>query len=127
MAAENSFASGGAVNRGVGDFTEQLGQGTGMVGLVVLHHYGVDLVQRKLLLQARHELAVVGTPHRIEQNSLAMPAEKVSIVAGTASGAELVAVEGCEFPVGLADPGNVVCNLLCHISTKIIISGELCL
>ena len=87
VAAEYGFALGGAIHRSVGDFAEQFGESAGMVGLVMLHHYGVDLVQRKLFLEPRHELAVVGAPHRVEQNGLALSAEKIGVIAGTVGGA----------------------------------------
>ena len=77
--ADNGFAFLGAVDGCIGDFTHQLGQGTAVVHLVVIHDDVVNLLKVYLLLQTADKFAVVGLPDGVNQHDFFV-ANKIGII-----------------------------------------------
>ena len=70
MALNDGLALGCAVDGHIGNLAHELRQSSAVVALVVLHDYCVDGLEVHNLLEACHKLAVIWSPHGVDEHSL---------------------------------------------------------
>ena len=103
-----------AVDGRARNLAKQFRQCAAMVYLVVVHHDVVDVLQVDDLFEPLDKFAVVRAPHRVDEHILFV-LNQIGIVAGAMKSGQLVTMEMDQVPVHLANPCDVVGNLLSHI------------
>ena len=85
-----------------------------MVAFAVVGDDEVDLVEVDFLLEVFDEVEAVGGPDGVDEDVFFFLYE-VGVLAGAIADGIVVAVEGFEFPVDIADPVYIVFYVFFHI------------